>query len=366
MEYETTLASNTGDFILTPEEIQNMRQEVKIKVYHLAVMNQNQKTETINKVHGEWDQFNGICGKIISTAHIRSFRESIQGRGHQVCPDIMIIISSYKYVLGFALANFEKVVYDSDTRKLLGGARYSNKLNTDKTLNIKLLCSRASSGVGSQLVHACENVAIHNRCASVHLDAVTTAYGFYKRLGFEAFNTVKYACSTDVNMLADLFESEIENMDSSFEDIYNIQDVHERELKKFLRGATSQREAVLEGIVRSQKVDRKKICKWTRYKTRLNAWLDSIINTVFRDQAEVSFPMTKCLMSKSGNGATGGGGGGAAGGGAGSEGGAGSGAGSSGAGSEAGTSSDDCVVQEVYSIKSSDKSDKGSVASIDY
>ena len=186
---QTNINLRTGGVqLLTPTELEEVRESFTIQAHSFKDKEPAQrKTWMADKVGKTWHQFEHVCGKDVSPRNVNHYKN-----GEHF--DYMIMISSKKYVLGFALLSEETILYDDPTlaRILENKATF----DTDKTLNIKLLCARKGSGIGTRIVRVCENLGIRLKCASLHLDAVPTAYGFYKSVGFVPFNETELACPT--------------------------------------------------------------------------------------------------------------------------------------------------------------------------
>lgn len=167
-----------------------------------------QKKRMAEKVGKAWHQFQHVCGSDVDTAHVEFYSDAMNF-------DHMIVISSKKHVLGFALLSEEKIKYDGPTLSRL--RKNKDTFDEDKTLNIKLLCSRTGSGIGTRIMRVCENVAKHYRCASLHLEAATTAYKFYKKMGFDTFRRAFQACNPDnhPDHDGDKFETAMLNMNEA-------------------------------------------------------------------------------------------------------------------------------------------------------
>lgn len=305
---ETTLAANTGNVLLTPEDKHEMRNNFTIKVHIFKGMNQAQRIQQFAQVKSAWDQFTEVCHQEIEPTHIAKFAKAMQGQGHdELRCDYMIVISSKKYVLGYALAAEEKIRYDDPTLNILSQPAHSHAFDSDKTLHIKLLCARDGSGMGKQLIRVCENLAIHTRCASVHLEAVPTAYGFYKSIGLSPFRDVKVACSPGyINSDAETFERAILAMARSFEGTEGTADTLSsarlrQRYKAYMNRASEPRRAVLSGVLVSRIVEPSRVHKWTTQKSKLDKELNHIVDTVFtkNNVHSETIPMTKCLIKTS-------------------------------------------------------------------
>lgn len=61
------------------------------------------------------------------------------------------------------MVKMEAIVYDDLTLKRL--REMPDKFDENTTLNVKLLCSRERSGMGSHIVRVCENLGIRLKCA---------------------------------------------------------------------------------------------------------------------------------------------------------------------------------------------------------
>lgn len=306
---ETTLASNTGDSLLTPQEMQEMQTNVTIKVHAFKGMSQEQRTVKFAQVKPAWDQFTEVCQGEVDSSHIESFSEAVQGRGGaEMSCDHVVIISCNKYVLGYALAAEETIVYDDPTRNLLAQPPHSETFDTDKTFHIKLLCSRPNSGIGTQLVRVCENLAIRFRCASVRLEAVPTAHGFYKSVGLIPFQQASFACSPEyTHNDAGKFEDAIVAMAHSFESSEGGADPLlsparlQGKYNSYMNKASEARRAVLSGVLKSRLVEPMRVHQWATQKTKLDRELKHIVDTVFttNNVHSETIPMTKCLLQKS-------------------------------------------------------------------
>ena len=316
---QTTLASTTGDSLLTPGEITNMRKTVTVEVHVFKGLNNQQRSEKFAEVKTAWEQFKDVCQTKVASSHIDDIRTATEGEApHNLSCDYMIVISCGRYVLGFAMTAEETTEYDDATRTLLALDHNKRNFETNKTLHIKLLCARKSSGVGGQLLRVCENLAISKRCASVHLDAVTTAYGFYKNQGFAPFHRVTFACSPGLeNKDAEKFEEAIKAMERSFESsAKRVKMPSEARLRgkynAYMNKTSNAKRAVLSGVLLSRLVPQETVYSWALQETKLGKELKKIVDTVFTTNNVYSqeIPMTKCVLDKSVGGGGGGGGGG--------------------------------------------------------
>lgn len=310
---------NNCDFLLTPTEMVKMREIITIEVHSFRGMDKAQRKEKFAEVKKAWDQFQDVCQAEVDPGHIADFATAIQGDGpEELSCDYMVVLSSNKYVLGYALTAKETIEYDAPTLDRLTKAPHSYKFDKDKTLNIKLLCARKRSGIGTQLVRVCENLAIHLRCASIHLTAVPTAYGFYKSIGLSPFKQANVACNpvldeeaekTDANK----FETAILSMAEVFESSEGMADQFpiERQkgkYKKYMAGTSEARRAVLSGVLVSQVAEPERVYKWACQPTKLTQQLNIIVQNVFTHNTVHSdtIPMTKCLLHKYSSGGGGG------------------------------------------------------------
>ena len=316
---KTTLASNTGDSLLTPQEMQQMQANVTINVHTFKGMSQEQRTAKFAQVKHMWDQFTAVCQGEVDSSHIASFSEAVQRPDHaELSCDYVVIISCKNYVLGYALAAEETIVYDEPTRNLLENPPYSETFDTDKTFHIKLLCSRPNSGIGTQLVRVCENLAIRFRCASVRLEAVPTAHGFYKSVGLIPFQQTEFACSPAyTHNDAEKFEDAIVAMAQSFKSSEGgagkgkgpilSSSTLQRRYDLYMSRASEARRAVLSGVLKSRIVEPIRVHQWATQKTKLDRELRHIVDTVFttNNVHSETIPMTKCLLQKSTSGSGG-------------------------------------------------------------
>lgn len=308
---ETTLASNTGDTLLTPQELQEMQANVTIKVHTFKGMSQEQRVAKFAQVKPMWDQFTEVCQGEVDSSHIARFSAAVQGTGSaELSCDHIVIISCKKYVLGYALVAEETIVYDDPTRNLLTQSPYSGTFDTDKTFHIKLLCSRPNSGIGTQLVRVCENLAIQFRCASVRLEAVPTAHGFYKSVGLVPFLEAKFVCSPEyIHNDARKFEDAIVAMAQSFESSEGGAGAGQLlspaklqgKYNSYMNKASEARRAVLSGVLKSRIVAPIRVHQWATQKTKLDRELKHIVDTVFttNNVHSETILMTKCLLKKS-------------------------------------------------------------------
>lgn len=316
---------NNCDFLLTPGEMVETREIITIDVHTFRGMDIPQRKQKFAELKKAWDQFQDVCQGEVDPGHIAKFATAIQGdEPHELSCDHVVVISSNNYVLGYAMTAKETIEYDSPTQALLAQTPHRHKFDKDKTLNTKLLCARKRSGIGTQLVRVCENLAIHLRCASIHLTAVPTAYGFYKSMGLSPFKQTNVACNpvldeeaekTDANK----FETAILSMANFFESSEGMADTFPierqmRKYKKYMADTSEARRAVLQGVLVSRVVAVERMYKWVCQPTKLTQQLNIIVKNVFTHNTVHSntIPMTKCLLHKyshgGGGGSNGGGG----------------------------------------------------------
>lgn len=297
--------------LLTPAEMKQMQANFTIKVHTFKGLNQQQRKDKFEQVENAWNQFTEVCQGEVEPSHIASFAEALQGQGHgELHCDYMIVISCKKYVLGYALAAEESILYDAPTLNLLRQPPYNNIFDTDKTFHIKLLCSRPNSGIGTQLVRVCGNLAIRLKCASIRLEAVPTAHGFYKSVGLVPFLDAKFACSpARTNSDANKFEDAIVAMARSFETSEGGADAFsparlQGKYNSYMNKASEARRAVLSGVIKSRIVEPTRVHKWATQKTKLDRELKHIVETVFTTDSVHSetIPMSKCLLQKANSG----------------------------------------------------------------
>lgn len=293
---ETTLARNVDNLpLLSPAEMQDMRANVHIKVHDFKGLTEDQRLAKFNHLKEAWNQFQDICQGEVDAAHILKFAAAIKGRpeSEDMRTDYAVVISVSRYVLGYALVSEDAVEY-------VGVADN----NSTKALGIKLLCARKASGVGTQLVRACENLARHLGCASIYLEAVPTAYGFYKKMGLDPFRQAKDACSpgyTDADALR--FEAAMRAMAQSFRPasdgsgFTNAKASYDRFMSR--KKTTEAQRAVLSGILASRIVPRPQVLSWTAgvHRAWLIAELDKIVNAFFVNTNN-TVPMSKCLLTR--------------------------------------------------------------------
>ncbi len=302
--------------LLMPSEIEDMRNNVVTKVYDFKAMDTQQRADLLDgRLRGIWCQFAGVCNEKVDSTHIADFEQAMRGvggHGDDMRCDHVVVIFCRKFVLGFAMVAEETVEYDAITRKYLRSKpKYRHLLNTNKTLKIKLLCAREGSGVGRQLVRVCENIAMYHGCASLCLDAVPTAYGFYKSVGFFPFRNAGEACSFDgYDADATRFERAIRSitiaMRGSVEKSKNAnKSTLTRAYNTYMRYCTREQEVALSGILASRHVTLDQVRKWCTDKTKLNAQLQEVIFKVFTYssannhlQFTDTIPMTTCLLPK--------------------------------------------------------------------
>ena len=188
-------STENTNILMTKTQMEEMQESVTIKVYKFKGLSKNQRTEMFTKPEMDslWKQLKDICRNMVGKTYILGVLNNAKsGATGMYTFDYAIILSTKKYVLAYAMVTVENIKYDDVTVKRL--IQMPDKFDVNTTLNIKLLCSREGSGMGSHIVRVCENLGIRLKCASLHLDAVPTAYGFYKSVGFVPFNETKLAC----------------------------------------------------------------------------------------------------------------------------------------------------------------------------
>ncbi len=293
---ETTLARNLDNLLLSESEVQDMRANVHIRVHDFKGLAEDQRLAKFSDVKEAWSQFADICQGEVDAAHISKFAAAIKGRpeSEDMHTDYVVVISVSRHVLGYALVSEDAVEHVGVDR---------NNYNHNKALGIKLLCARKASGIGTQLVRVCENLARHLKCASIHLEAVPTAYGFYKKMGLDPFRRAKDACSpgyTDAD--AQKFEVAIRAMAQSFRPASDgrVSINPEASYDRFMGGkkTTEAQRAVLSGILSSKIVPRADVWNWTAGVHRI--WLIAELNKIahaFFVNTKNTVPMSKCLLT---------------------------------------------------------------------
>lgn len=387
---QTNLACRTWDntddsvdFLLTPTERIEMREMITIELHTFSDMDRAQRTEKFKELKRAWGQFKDVCQGEVDDNHIANFATAIQGDGSsELSCDYVVVMYCNNYVLGYVMVAKVNIDYDAPTLDRLKQPLHKHRFDKDKALNIKLLCSRKSSGIGTQLVHVCENLAIHLRCASMYLAAVPTAYGFYKSRGFAPFKNAKVACNPILdeaaeNKDANKFEDAIRAMAKKFQARTSARadkstaDRSEQKFKSYLQKTSEARRAVLEGVVKSRLLPLTTVYRWVNDQPELDRQLKYIADTVFTDNNVFSdtIPMTKCLLHKYSTG------GGAGNGSGGSESDAttvrqvirgGEGAGSTSSGYDAGDDSDASTTPQIIGNKRCAPDSKHSTPSQDY
>ena len=316
------LTNDNGGDLLSGTQMRELRGKFNVKRYKFEGLSQHQRQQMFEnndkKLEGEWDQFVDVCHGLVEQSYIKEFQKAIKGNGSsKQMFDYLIVISSGKFVLSYAMVVRQTIEYDSQTKNLLRQSPHNQKFDDNKTLNIKLLCSRDGSGMGKQVLLVCENLAIELRCASLHLDAVTTAYNFYKHVGFSPYSAKENACSTPIlHTDEDKFTAAIHRLALKMVHIHdgrNSQKIHDGYVR-FRDGTKDIKlRIVMEGVVYSRLYPEFVAKSWfcsvnhgtkTRQKrTYLENLLKEIVNNAFMEnnQYSESIPMTKCLIHGSGD-----------------------------------------------------------------
>lgn len=339
--------------LLSGTQLEQLQRCFTVKMYTFKGLSRQERLQLFEANHQklikESKQFADVCQSLVQDSFVNHLITEVKaGNGD----DYIVVISSSNFVLGYAILRQETITYDSVTTNFLRQPPHNLKFDDDKTINIKLLCSRAGSGMGKQVLRVVENLAIRLRCASLHLDAVSTAYNFYKHVGFSPYVVAPSACSTTVLTTdEDRFSTAIHGLARKMQNItddrpdHRIQEGYDR----FLRANDAKLQAVIRGVVHSRLYPEMVAKSWFCHKNFSSAGfnmvnlLKEIVRSAFTENGKFSdISMTKCLMDKgsgvglggSGTGSRGGdsgyGGGGSGGGGGSSTGGGGSGLGGGG------------------------------------
>lgn len=294
---------------LSDPQLRDVRATFTVDVHVFRGLSNTARLTKYRKVEEQLNQFNDVCRGEVDAPHIKHYQRVISGEeGGENRVDYVIVVSARKYMLGFALASEETVEYDGPTRSLLAEPSNRNEFDTDKALKLHLICARARSGIGEQLVRISEIIARRRRCASIYLDSVPNAYGFYKKMNLMPFRGVEMACSSGYDDTdAEKFERAIHTMAASLgtEEIEpSLFKKLEKKYKTFVKGrdSTPEEATVLDGVLYSQLIPKINVYSWVDTKPKrdkLKIELGKIAISVFRinnDKIE-TIPMSKCLLT---------------------------------------------------------------------
>ena len=295
---------------LSDAQLRDVRATFTVDVHVFRGLSDTDRLAKYNKIKGQLDQFQDVCRGEVDAPHTKYYQRVISGdqEGGEHRVDYVVVVSSRKYMLGFALASEETVVYDGPTQSLLAELPHRNEFDSDKALRLHLICARARSGVGVQLVRISEIIAKRRRCPSIYLESVPNAYGFYKKMKLVPFRGVEIACSSAYDDTdAEKFERAIHAMATSLGK-EEIEASHfkrlEKKYKTFVKGngSTPEEATVLDGVLYSQLVPKINVYSWVDTKPsrdKLKVELGKIATSVFRinnDKIE-TIPMSKCLLT---------------------------------------------------------------------
>lgn len=280
---------------LTPSEENNMWKQFDIKVHDFQHLTMPERRKIFQPIKDEWATFKTLCSRGVSEGYLDRLSSALEF-------DHMVVISWGRYLLGFAMTLVKIVNYDDSVTNLLNQARHRYRFDDTHALHIEILCSREGTGIGVQLIQACQNLAINLRCPTVSLDSVTTAYGFYNHLGYKGWSDVATTCSPQSGDV-DKFKKAIENISAKLRQTLAVVSPYTtRRYNAFLKHGktTANMRVALEAILATRVVSREVVYGWTAEPNELRKELQTIVDNVFTSNGlpVTTIPMSICVITK--------------------------------------------------------------------
>ena len=288
---------------------------LSVSVHTFSGLNGAQRSALFAKIKPAWDQFEEVCGTVVEASRIDIHKDAIKTvQDTEDNADYVVIISLHDYVLGYLLAKEQTFSLSEEMPPAITqdvkNMHANHVFDHNKSMRINLMCAREQSGVGHQLIEVCKGLGRTHRCASLHLQAIPSALGFYRSMGFVPYQEKEVACWEQYSdPFSNKFEYAIRKLEAaigaSFPNLSQAEiDQHYDEFRKNIDASNR---IVLAGIEKSRIVHLSTIKKWVtiaNFKTLLQMVTIDVFSLLHPD----TIPMSHCLLDSynSGGGGSGG------------------------------------------------------------
>ncbi len=301
-------------------ELDDIFNKITVKIHVFKGLDTDERKIKHESIIDMWKQFTSVCNGGVARSHINRYENWIlsKGKDDKWLPfDYILSISIGSLILGFSIMSEKNlnivnpmvnIIIDEKNRDCFGNdiilANVSN-IQKDKSMYIDIICGHKSTKIGRQLLSACENFALRLGIVNIHLESVSPAFGFYKKMGFVDFRNPEDACSSIFDAGHGQLERSFLNIRNYFITTYSnsnrVTNV-EKEFNKFSSRLSYKRGALLDAILSSGSLNNEQIAEFaTKDKTTLVNMMDEIIMRIFSDRDHIEIPMSKCLLGKFNN-----------------------------------------------------------------
>lgn len=301
-----------------------------VSVHTFKGLNEAARSALLEEIKPFWDQFEEVCGTVVEACCIDIYKDAMKTaqdvEDDADNADHVVIVSLHDYVLGYLLAKEQTLSLSEDMTQDVKHMKAKYDFHHNKSMRINLMCAREQSGVGQQLIEVCKGLGRTKQCASLHLQAIPSALGFYKSVGFVPYQEKEVACWERSDPISDKFHFAImkmvKNIGQSFPeaDAMNQAEIDLR-YDQFKNEIDASNRIMLSGIENSRLVSLSTMKKWVT-NANFKRMLQMVAMDVFSLLHPDTIPASLCLIDsyKSGVGGSSGSSGGGSGGGSGDHG----------------------------------------------